>query len=85
MQRSEPYAHAGVGAGHGYDDDYGYSQQGQQHQQYPFTAAGGGYVSHPADARMADEQQTPVLGHDQRQYHDGGLQRPEMGKSHPGL
>lgn len=90
MQRSEPYAHAGVGAGHGYDDDYEYQQQQQhqqqqQQQQYPFASPGGGYVSHPADARMVDEQQTPVLGHDQRQYHDGGLQRPEMGKSHPGL
>ncbi|WVQ98188.1 hypothetical protein IAU59_005310 [Kwoniella sp. CBS 9459] len=91
---------------YGYDEQYGGHEQGQGynnqepghgHGQYPFSAPGGGYVDHPAEAYTNREGITPTMN----QYSEGqgvgyaddgygggagggsGLRRPEEVQNHP--
>ncbi|WWC86761.1 uncharacterized protein L201_001640 [Kwoniella dendrophila CBS 6074] len=76
----------------GYDNQY---EQGNQNQ-YPFSAPGGGYINHPAEAIHNREGITPEMnqynegqgiGYSNDNYgtsSGGGLRRPEEIQSHPG-
>ncbi|WVQ79909.1 hypothetical protein IAT38_002010 [Cryptococcus sp. DSM 104549] len=87
---------------HAYPDNYeGYQENaagvGSGGEQYPFTAPGGGFVDHPAEAKTRDAGITPTAN----EYSEGaeigytsgnggvgagggGLRRPEEVQSHPG-
>ncbi|OCF38850.1 hypothetical protein I317_07358 [Kwoniella heveanensis CBS 569] len=82
---------------YGYDDQYGGGPAHDGQGQYPFSAPGGGYVDHPAEAYTNREGITPSMN----QYSEGqgvgyahesgggggghgGLRRPEEIQNHPG-
>ncbi|WVW78283.1 hypothetical protein I302_100236 [Kwoniella bestiolae CBS 10118] len=73
-----------------YQDQYQRPLSGGQ-EQYPFSAPGGGYVDHPAEAMHSREGITPTMNqYSEGQYvghqggDSGGLRRPEDAQSHPG-
>ncbi|ODO08613.1 hypothetical protein L198_00344 [Cryptococcus wingfieldii CBS 7118] len=92
----EDYQHGQYEDAYGEPQGYPPTYSDGHGQQYPFSTPGGGYVDHPAEARMRDEEITPVAN----QYHEGqgvgysgnagvgagagGISRPEEAQYHPG-
>ncbi|WRT64627.1 uncharacterized protein IL334_001560 [Kwoniella shivajii] len=74
-------------------NDYEHDQHQSGGGNYPFSAPGGGYVDHPAEAMHGREGITPTMnqysegqgvGYGGQNSGHGGLRRPEEIQSHPG-
>ncbi|WVQ69428.1 uncharacterized protein L199_007645 [Kwoniella botswanensis] len=76
-----------------HDNHHGQRPMSGGQDQYPFSAPGGGYVDHPAEAMHNREGITPTMnqysegqnvGYPSAGGATGGLRRPEEIQSHPG-
>ncbi|WWC59615.1 uncharacterized protein I303_102174 [Kwoniella dejecticola CBS 10117] len=88
-QNQQQQQQHGGGGGGGYDYQDQHRPLSGGADQYPFSAPGGGYVDHPAEAYHESNREgvTPTMNRYDGQgvgYSEGGLRRPEEAQSHPG-